>query len=285
VHSRRSLDKLPEGVEAASEYLKVDPDTRLLIVTVPSAVARDVARKLGDHLDGRHLVVHGIRGLAGAELETLTDILRQETPVRRLGALGGPALTEDLLAGKPSVLVAGSRFPEVNAALGEVLNGPNLRLYTTEDVRGVEWASALVGCLALAVGYAQGADLSVGIVAAFVSRAMAEAARLAQAAGAEERTLMGLAGYGDLLASVAQAERPEIVLGRAVARGTSIDEAVGKLGQNVEVLELAPRIATWADAHGVHAPIFRTLTSALSGKSSPHALVETLMTGPVLGRA
>ena len=281
VHSRRSGVALPEGVQRAEHYLEVEPDARLVILAVPSDVVRDVARRLGDHLDGRHLVLHGIRGLSGPDLDTIGDVLRDETPARRIGALGGPALSEDLLADRPSVLVCGSHFPEVTAAATAVLAGPSVRVYTTRDLRGVEWASALVGCLALAVGYGQGAGMSVGITAAFISRAMSEASRLAQAVGAEERTMMGLAGYGDLLAAIGQGQRPEVRLGRALAKGAPLDEALAGLGERVEVVDLAPRVASWADKHEVSAPIFRAVVHALEGGHSAGSLVDSLMTGPL----
>lgn len=285
VHTRRQDVALPAGVERAEDYLRIEPDARLVILAVPSDVVRDVARRVGDHLDGRHLVLHGIRGLTGPDLETVGDVLRDETPARRIGALGGPALSEDLLAGRPSVLVCGSHFPEVTAAATSVLGGPTVRVYTTRDLRGVEWASALVGCLALAVGYGQGSGMSVGLTAAFISRAMSEASRLAQAVGADEGTMMGLAGYGDLLAAIGQGERPEVRLGRAIAKGAKLDEALATLGERVEVVELAPRIASWADKHKVPAPIFHAVVHALQGGHSAAALVDGLMTGPLLGSA
>src|SRR5262249_28630385 len=156
-----------------------------------------------------------------------------ETPARRIGALGGPALVDDLLAGRPSVLVCGSQFPEVLEAASDAFTHETLRLYTTEDRRGLEWASALVGCLAIGMGYAPGVGAGPGLVAALLSRAVHEAARLAAAAGGEERTLLGLAGYGDLLASIGQERRPEVVLGRALAKGTPVASALAQAGQRI----------------------------------------------------
>src|SRR5215472_17360671 len=212
VHSRRALDgALPRGVSQARALSEVGARARLIILAVPSQTAREIAAGLGDHIDGRHYVIHGIRGLAGdADLLTISDVVREETPARRVGALGGPVLPDELAAGKPSVMVCGSRYPEVNEAVREAFATESLRLYATDDLRGLEWASALVGCLALGVGYAQAVGLGAGLEAALISRGIAEAARIAATAGGEERTLLGLAGYGDLLASVEQRDRPEV---------------------------------------------------------------------------
>jgi len=229
-------------------------------------------------VDGSHLVVHGVRGLAGPDLITIADVVRAETPARRVGALGGPALTEDLLAGKPGVLVCGSAYDEVNRAVESAFGSRTLRLYSTNDLRGLEWASALVGCLAVGIGYAQALDLSPGLVAAVISRSVAEASRIAAAAGGDERTLLGLGGYGDLLACIAQKERPEVKVGAALARGLPLAQAVASAGLRVEAVELIPRIVAWTEARGVRAPIFASLARLLRGETTTDKLVDDLMT-------
>ena len=286
--ARGALDgALPDGVAQAHDLAEVGARARLVLLAVPSHVAREVLRGLGDHLDGGHYVVHGVRGLEGEAMSTIAEVVRQETPARRVGALGGPALADDLLESRPSVMVCGSQYPEVNAALQAAFTTPTLRLYTTDDLRGLEWASALVGCLAIGVGYAQGVGLGAGLSAAMIARSIQEAARLAAAAGGDERTLLGLAGYGDLLASIEQKGRPEVALGEALARGRSLEEALRESKQRVEAVELIPRVAAWAERLGVRAPIFTALTKGvLSSRSrSPEKIIRELMTGPIDDRA
>ena len=265
----------------AKDYREVAARARLVILAVPSSVARATARSLGEHIDGRHIVVHGVRGLVGEEAVTIGDVVREETPARRIGALGGPALVDDLLAGRPSVLVCGSHFPEVGEAVSECFTHETLRLYTIGDLRGLEWASALVGCLALGMGYAQGLGASPGLVAALLSRSVHEAARMAEAAGGEERTLLGLAGYGDLLAAVGQDRRPEVMLGRALAKGTKLDAALAVAGQRIEAVELAPRVVTWAEGHGVRVPIFHMLVEGVLSSKPTREILHEMMTGPL----
>jgi glycerol-3-phosphate dehydrogenase (NAD(P)+) len=244
---------------------------RLLVMAVPSTTVRDVARALAPHVDGSYLVVHGIRGLRLPDLETVSDVIRRETPVRRLGALGGPVQVDELLEGRASALVVGSQFPEVVRAVGDALESPGLRVYGTHDLRGLEWASALVGCLSIGVGYVREAGAGPGLVAALLARGVEEAAKLAAAAGAEERTLLGLAGYGDLLASIAL-ERPEVVVGRALARGKALDEARRESPLRVEAVDLVPRIVSFAHERGVRAPVFGTLEALLGGLAPLEAL-------------
>jgi glycerol-3-phosphate dehydrogenase (NAD(P)+) len=212
-------------------------------------------------------------------------VLRSETPARRTGALGGPALAEDLLAGRPSVLVCGSHYPEVNRAVCDALVSPSVRVYTTDDLSGLVWASALVGCLAIGVGYAQGLGLGPGLSAAVIVRSVQEAARIAQAAGGDERTLLGLAGYGDLLACISQHQRPEVALGEALAKGRSVKDALAETKQRVEAVELIPRVVEWAERAGVRCPIFTALTRGVLAGRPAESMVHELMTGPVEDRA
>lgn len=280
--SRRDFDgALPQGVVRASGFDEIGRRARLIVLAVPSAIAAEVARDLGDHVDGRHFVVHGIRGLTGETLTPVSDVLRNESPVRRIGALGGPSLASDLKEGRPSVLVAGSAYPEVTLAVCTAFVSPSLRIYTTPDLHGLEWASALVGCLAIGVGYAKGVGLGAGLIAAFISRGVQEAGRIAASAGGSERTLLGLAGYGDLLASAEQQDRPEIKLGTALAEGKTLALAQSAAGLRVEAVDLIPRVLRFAESRSVRAPIFRALASDVLTGRPKESIVRDLMTGPV----
>lgn len=247
---------------------------RLIVLAVPSLVARSVLVSVGDYLDGGHLLVHGIRGLDGNDLETVSDIAREETPVRRLGALGGPVQASELIDGRPSAMVVGSRYPEVLAAVTEAFQSDWLRVYSTPDHEGLEWASSLVGCLAIGIGFAQKAGAGPGLLAAVISRGVDEAARIVTAAGADEHTMYGLGGYGDLLASLALADRPEVVLGRALAEGKGLPAALDEARLRVEAVALVPRVVAFTRQRKVYAPTFAALEKVLQGGKPEHVLSE-----------
>jgi glycerol-3-phosphate dehydrogenase (NAD(P)+) len=255
-------------------------ESPLLIVAVPSLLARTIARELGDHIDGHHLVVHGIRGLSGDELSTISQIFHEETPAKRLGALGGPVQAAELNDGRPSAMVVGSEFHDVTRAVQKALSSEWLQVHTTSDLRGLEWASALVGCLSIGVGYAQARpDVSPGLLAALISSGVDEAATIAAAAGATDTTFYGLGGYGDLLASMALPDRPEVVLGRELAAGASVADAQRAAKLRIEAIELVPRIARFAKSRGVGCAIFSALASILQGEGAPEDIVRALFAG------
>ncbi len=279
--SRRPANARIEGIEIVKEIEVAARRARLVVLAVPSGVSAEVARELGDHTSGESYVVHGVRGLYGDTLKTISDVVRDETPVRRVGAVGGPTLADDLLHGRPAVIVCGSRFPEVTEAFSAAFGSPTLRVYPTLDLRGLEWGSALVGALTIAVGYAQGLGMGPGLVAAFISRSITEASRIAAAAGGQESTLLGLAGYGDLLASTSQDDRPEVVLGRALAKGASLADALALAKLRVEALELAPLVVAFAEKHKVRAPIFHAIAQGILTGKGAASILGDLMSAPI----
>ena len=257
--------------------LSVLAEAELIFVAIPSQYVRAAATDLGAYLDGRHLLVHVSRGLIGEELLTITQCLREVTAARRVGALAGPLDADALANGAPCGAIVGSRFDEVARAVRDAIGGPALRIYDTRDVIGVEVASAMVGLLALATGYASEAGVGPAALAVFLTRGMAEATRLAVSLGAQSSTLMGLAGYGDLMAVAAGDERPEVRLGRALARGQRVQEAAEAAGANIEGVSIAARVAQFAEVTGLEAPIAAVIARFVDGELSRDAAIAALM--------
>ncbi len=213
---------LDERVQATHELGQVATAARLLVLAVPSPRVAEVVCALGDVTDGRHLLVHAIGAPAdlpgGGKL--VADLVRQETSMKRIGVLAGPALAGDLAERRPCAVVCASHFDEVIAATRASLETPGvLRVYGSPDLAGVEISSALSGAMTIAIGLADGLGLGGGPRAVLVCRALAEGTRLSVAAGARERTFAGLAGLGNLLARAGSDLSRDYRLGLELARG------------------------------------------------------------------
>ena len=145
LYTRRDHPEADKGVRITTELAEVAKQ-RLLVVAVPSSVAREVLRSLGDHLDGTHLLVHGVRGLSGESLETVSDLMRDETAGAAPGRARRPGAGQRLTEGRPSAMVCGSRFPRSPAAVTAAFQATgSARLQDARPARpGV--ASALVVC-------------------------------------------------------------------------------------------------------------------------------------------
>lgn len=274
--SRSPRDMGHEAVRPTSQMHELSR-TELLFLAVPSPHVPDLATQLGNHLDGRHLLVHVSRGLVGPEIRTLSQVLRTETPCRRVGSLAGPLLANALAEGEPGGAVVGTQFPEVAQAVREAIGGSRMRIYETNDVLGVEVASAMVGLLVLVIGYLQGIGMSPASLSVLATRGMAEAARIGGTLGASERTFSGLAGFGDLLAAIAGDDRPEIRLGRALAKGTAFQDAAQHAGAHIEGLGIARRAADYSTRLGLEAPITETVAAVMEGRMDTEQAIQELM--------
>ncbi|MCH9682132.1 MAG: NAD(P)-binding domain-containing protein [Deltaproteobacteria bacterium] len=252
----------------------------LVFFAVPSAYVAGVADELGRHLDGSHLLVHVSRGLVGDELATVSEVLGTRTPCRRVGALAGPLVARNLASGEPGGAIIGSPFPEVVDAVSEAIGGPRLRVYGTDDVIGVEIASALVGLVALAVGYAARLGMGPGALAVLATRGLAEATRVGEARRGQSRTFAGLAGAGDLIAAVAGDGRPEIEFGKALAEGATISEAVHRTGAYIEGTALASHVVAFGARHRIQVPLADGIAHLMRGEITAEQLTERLMARP-----
>lgn len=279
VWSRRGGDVAPgiTRTTALAEVARAD----LLFLCVPSSHVTAIAEELGAHLEGRHLVVHVSRGLVGDALLPVSRVVRTSTAARRVGCLAGPLGAETFAAGTPGGGIVGTEFPDVADAVRESIGGKTLRLYETEDVTGVEVASAMVGLLALALGFAKKLGFGPGTLAVLMTRGLAEAGRVGVALGGEERTFSGVAGFGDLLAASFGDGRPEVALGEALATGRSLAQAAEESGAHVEGVEIARRVSAFASRRGIETPISDAIAAVVGGQLSPAAALERLMTRKV----
>lgn len=255
-------------------------EAELIFIAAPSAQIRAIAARLGMHLDGGHLLVHVSRGLVDPGLTTLSKVLREVTPCRRVGALAGPLVAEALESGAPGGAVVGTLFPEVAEAVRDAIAGPSLHIEHSTDVLGVELASAIVGILSVAVGYARAIGLGPSALALMLTRGMREGAEIGASLGAERATFSGLAGMADLIAAVAPDGRPEIALGKALAAGESLVDAAKTTKAHIEGVSMAPRISAYAGRWGLDAPILSSLSQLVEGSLTPERAISELMAQP-----
>ena len=280
--SRREPELDHEAVRVTADIARV-ADAELILMAVPSRYAHEVMAEACAHLDGRHLLVHVSRGLLDDELRTMSHVLKTTTPCRRIGALAGPISVDVLTKASPGAGVVGSEFPEVADAVRGALGGPTLRIYDSDDLRGVELAAALTGLLLFAIGFAQRVGFGPSTIGAVTTRGVAEVARIGRALGARPDTFGGLACFGDLLAAAAGSDRPEIELGRALAEGATPKAALLRAGGNIEGIEVARRVAEFGRRHKIRTPLADVMSSLVGGELTASEAVRSLM-GRDVGR-
>ena len=272
--------KLPAPLEATADPRRIAAEARFLVMTVSSTDVVERAKELGSVLDGSHIVVHAIGSFAapGREAglpahERVSEVLELGLPTLKIGVIAGPALPADLAAGEFSSVVVASRFDEAVHEARRLLNAPPaLRVYSSKDLAGVELASALSGAYTVALGLCDGLDMGAGPRAVLVTRVVAEASRLIQAAGAEGRTFAGLAGLGNLLVRGGQrGGSQDYQLGRRLAEGANPAD-----GERTEGSRAALAGATLADRLRVRMPVLSGVAAVLAGRAEARDVAKLI---------
>jgi glycerol-3-phosphate dehydrogenase (NAD(P)+) len=257
---------LPESLEATTDPRRLASCARFVVLAVTSTSVRDRARALGDVLDGSHIVVHAIGALAAPESERVSQVMEQGLPTLKIGAIAGPALPDDLAEGKYSSIVVASAFDEVVAEGRRLLNTPPvLRVYGSNDLVGVELASALSGAYTIALGLSDGLGVGSGTRAVLITRALAEASRLGVAAGAEARTFAGLAGLGNLLVRTSE-RSADYQLGRRLAEGAAAAASAAAEAARTEGARAALAGVELAGQLRVRMPVLEGVAAVLTGR-------------------
>lgn len=220
---------LPANLLVTADLEEAVRDREIVLVVTPSQRLRANARALAPLLAPGAVVTSASKGLEIGTHLRMTQVLEQELPPGTpIAALSGPNLAREIAEGKPAASVVASQHPEAAERVREALSTPLFRLYTSDDVVGVELGGALKNIIAMGVGGVDAMQLGDNAKASFMTRALAEIARLSLAAGANPLTLAGLAGLGDLIATCSSPLSRNRTLGIELARGRTLDEVLAE---------------------------------------------------------
>ena len=213
----------------------------------------------------------GGHGLLAHEVQALV------APDLRAGVLSGPSFAQEVARGQPTALVAASAHAAVRDVLVAAFHGPALRVYSTDDVIGVEVGGAVKNVLAIAAGLCDGMSLGLNARAALITRGLAEMTRLGLALGARAETFMGLSGVGDLVLTTTGDLSRNRQVGLLLARGLTLAQALESLGHVAEGVYSARTVLQRATALAVEMPIAQAVGALLDGRLSPVQVVAALM--------
>jgi glycerol-3-phosphate dehydrogenase (NAD(P)+) len=266
-------------VTAAAEMAL--PRAALVVLATPVQRLRENLRSLGPLLPPTATLLSAGKGI---ELQTglrPSQVIRELSGERRgaLLALSGPNLSGEIARGLPAAtLIAGERGDQ-DAALGvqALLAHERLRVYTSDDLIGVELGGAMKNVIAIACGICDGLDYGHNARAGLITRGLAEMTRLTVAAGGRAATLAGLAGLGDLVATVSSAGSRNYSLGVALGRGETVADAQDHLGHVAEGVATARAALALAARLSVELPVTAQLVAVLDGRCAPRDGAAALM--------
>jgi len=275
-----NADSLP-GVDF-EPGLGVSTDLDPCLAGAEMAVLATPSLAIGDALgmvERKHRglpVVCVAKGIDPSSLRLHCELAAQIAPASPYCALSGPSFAREVIAGQPTAMVAASSDAAFAQTVQAAFSGPRLRVYESNDVKGVEMAGSLKNVIAIAAGMVAGLRCGENTRAALITRGLAEIARLVTASGGRSETVAGLAGLGDLVLSCSSNQSRNFQFGRLVAEGKEASEVLQSLG-TVEGFRTSSAACLLGERLGVETPIAREVRGVLVQGVAPRDAVETLM--------
>ena len=268
-----NVRRLPGVALPADLHMTADlPEADIVLLAVPSREIGVLARRLS----GRGALVACCKGIDRDSGLGPTELLRAAHPAATTAILSGPAFAEDLARGLPTAMTLASYDEAALGGLQQALSTPDVRLYRSADVVGVQLGGAIKNVIALAAGMVIGAGLGESARAALISRGYAEMLRFALAQGALDITLSGLSGLGDLVLTATSTRSRNYAHGLQIGQGGSLEPT-----QTVEAMGTTFALARASQESGIDMPITRAVAEVLDGSLGVAQAAAALMGRPL----
>ncbi len=281
--------RVPETVAATNSFDEALRGAQVVVSVMPSHHCRRLFTQMAPLLRPDMLFVSASKGIENNTLlrmdEVITEVLERtrEFPPR-IGALSGPSFAKEVARGDPTAITIGSRDHELACVVQREFSDPSFRVYTNDDIVGVELGGALKNVVAIAAGVCEGIGLGFNTIAALITRGLAEITRLAVAAGAHPETMAGLAGIGDLVLTCTGGLSRNRTVGVELGKGRRLDEIIAGMHGMV-----AEGVLTTKSAIGlsrklqVEMPITEKMNAILYEGKAPREAIRELMTRRATG--
>lgn len=249
----------------------------VVVFAVPAQKFRQVSQKASQYIEEGAIAVNLAKGIEKKTLKRMSEIAEETIPGVRYVALSGPTHAEEIVRNTPAGIVAASKDAEAAKMIQDVFMSEQLRVYTQDDLTGVEIAGAVKNVIAIATGISDGMKLGNNARAALMTRSIHEIKRLGDALGADPETFSGLSGIGDLIVTCSTNLSRNRRCGLLIGLGLSAKEAVERVGSVVEGYYTAEAVCDLAGSLGVDMPVCRATLAVLKGKMAPEKAVSMLM--------
>ena len=271
--------RIPKCVSVTGDLADAVQGAEFVISAMPSQHCRTLFKQLATHLKPEMLLVSATKGLEHATFLRMTEVIGEITERRcRVGALSGPSFAAEVARGAPTAITVASRSQELMSAVQKQFSDAWFRIYSNDDVVGVELGGALKNIIAIAAGVCDGLQLGHNSIAGLITRGLAEMTRLVVASGGRAETMAGLAGLGDLvLTCTGELSRNRSVgveLGRGRKLPDIIPEMHGKVAEGVLTTDAALDLAR---ARNVEMPITEQIHAILHAGKPPRQAIQELM--------
>ncbi len=269
--------ELPENIYCYTNFNDTLQNTDIILHVTPSKFVRDTIKKYKDLVNEQPIIMCA-KGFERETLYTLDEIIKEELPGKLYGVLSGPSHAEEVSRGIPTAMVVASNSTEVKETIQNLFMNEKMRIYTSDDIKGVELGGALKNIIAFCAGIAAQLGLGDNSFAALITRGLTEISRLGVELGASKDTFYGLTGLGDLIVTCLSEHSRNRKAGKLIGAGKTIEETRKEVGMTIESIDNIEVAYELAKIHNIEMPIVDAVYNVLYNNLKPEEAVKILMT-------
>lgn len=271
---------LAENIRATSHLEEAIKDAEVIVFVIPTKAIREVAKMIAPLLTKPVVIVHASKGLEQESHKRISEILEEEIPESKRQAvvvLSGPSHAEEVAVKDLTTITAASTNDEAAKAVQDLFMNDYFRVYTNNDIIGVELGAALKNIIAVGAGALQGLGYGDNAKAALMTRGLAEISRLGVAFGADPRTFTGLSGVGDLIVTCTSVHSRNWRAGHMLGKGNSLKEVLESMGMVVEGIATTKAAYELAKQKEIEMPITAAIYEVLYNGANVEDIIVSLM--------
>ncbi len=268
---------IPSNVSAFSKLNEAISDSKVVVLSVPSHSIREICLKIKEHINEDVIIVSIAKGIEETSMKRLSEVIEEELPNNPIVILSGPSHAEEVALDIPTTVVVTSKNMKFAKDIQDLFMTNKFRVYTNDDVIGVEVGGAVKNIIALAAGVSDGIGYGDNTKAALMTRGMSEIIRIGLRLGAKQETFSGLAGIGDLIVTCTSMHSRNRKAGMLIGKGYSLEEAIKEIGMVVEGVKACRAFYRLKEELSVSMPITDILYKVLFEKLDPKYGVYELM--------
>lgn len=271
--------ELDRKVNITSNMKEAISGADIILLVVSTSAIRPVCEQLKEAgIKDEQILVNTSKGLELPSLKRMSEVIKEVLPNQKFAVLSGPTLAREVLEGQPTAASVASYDMEVAKFVQKHLNvDGKFRLYTNDDVIGVEFGGSLKNVIAIAAGFLSELKLGDNAKGAILTRGMAEIVRVGTALGANPSTFWGLSGMGDLIATCSSPLSRNHTVGRMLAQGKKIDDILSELGSVAEGVKTSKAICELSEKLNIETPISHAIYEAVYSKENSKEIFMNLM--------
>ena len=251
-----SLNKRVVATESMADAVT---KSSVIFVAVPSSSFREVVKQIAVFAPEEVMLISTTKGIEPSSFKLMSQVMDEESPKSKIGVLSGPNLAKEIASKHPTGTVIASNIEEIRETVKDILRSDTFRVYTNDDMFGIELGGSLKNIYAIIAGLAASIGMGHNTNSMLVTRALAEMARFGRELGADPMTFLGLAGVGDLVVTCSTPLSRNYRIGQALGEGRSIEQALTEVGQVAEGVNTLRLVKEKADELGVYMPLVNGL--------------------------